>query len=117
MEPITREQMVAEFGEPGVQNPKIMDLIEMDSVSEKVVLVMIERRAWDGGLSSSSRSKRRSIATWVMSWMVIWPPTTPSMAASASGFVWTASRSLAARRSDSCAPRTMPFAPRASSSS
>jgi len=46
MEPMTREQMVAEFGEPGVQNPRIMDLIEMDPVSEKVVLVMIERRMW-----------------------------------------------------------------------
>ena len=46
MEPITREQMVAEFGEPGVQNPKIMDLIELDPASDKVVLVMIERRAW-----------------------------------------------------------------------
>jgi hypothetical protein len=49
MESITREQMVAEFGEPGVQNPKIMDLIELDSALDKVVLVMIERRAWDGG--------------------------------------------------------------------
>jgi hypothetical protein len=46
MEPMTREQMVAEFGEPGVQNPRIMDLIEMDPVSEKVVLVMIEQREW-----------------------------------------------------------------------
>ena len=49
MEPMTREQMIAEFGEPGVQNPKIMDLIEIDPVSDKVVLVMIERRAWGAG--------------------------------------------------------------------
>ena len=41
--------MVAEFGEPGVQNPKIVDLIEIDPVSDQVVLVMIERRAWDAG--------------------------------------------------------------------
>jgi hypothetical protein len=49
MEPMTREQMVAEFGEPGVENPKLMDLIELDPASDKVVLVMIERRAWGAG--------------------------------------------------------------------
>ena len=49
MESMTREQMIAEFGEPGVQNPRIMDLIEMDPVSEKVVLVMIEQREWGVG--------------------------------------------------------------------
>ena len=49
MEPMTREQMVAEFGEPGVENPKIMDLIEVDPASDKVVLVMIERRGWGAG--------------------------------------------------------------------
>ena len=46
MERMTREQMVAEFGEPGVENPKIMDLITVDPESGKVVLVMFERRAW-----------------------------------------------------------------------
>ena len=46
MEPMTREQMVAEFGEPGVENPKIMDLIEVDAASDKVVFAMIERRGW-----------------------------------------------------------------------
>jgi hypothetical protein len=46
MEPMTREQMVAEFGEPGVQNPKLVDLIEADPKADKVVLVMIEPRAW-----------------------------------------------------------------------
>ncbi len=44
-----REQMIAEFGEPGVQKPKIIDLIEIDPVSDKVVLVMIEHRAWGAG--------------------------------------------------------------------
>lgn len=44
---MTREQMVAEFGEPGVQNPMILDLVTTDAESGKVVLVMIERRAWD----------------------------------------------------------------------
>jgi hypothetical protein len=38
--------MVAEFGEPGVQNAKVIDLITLDAASDKVVLVMIERRAW-----------------------------------------------------------------------
>jgi hypothetical protein len=46
---MTREQMIAEFGEPGVQNPKIVDLIEIDPVPNTVVLVMIEHRAWGAG--------------------------------------------------------------------
>ena len=46
---MTREQMIAEFGEPGVQNPKIIDLIEIDPFSDKVVLVIIEHRAWGAG--------------------------------------------------------------------
>ncbi len=46
MERMTRQQMVAEFGEPGVQNPTVMDLITVDAVSDAVVLVMIERRGW-----------------------------------------------------------------------
>lgn len=46
MDPMTREQMVAEFGEPGVQNPMIVDLITWDSASARVVLAMIERRPW-----------------------------------------------------------------------
>jgi hypothetical protein len=46
MERMTREQMVAEFGEPGVENPMIMDLISADAASGKVVLAMFERRAW-----------------------------------------------------------------------
>lgn len=46
MERMTREQMVAEFGEPGVQNPAIIDLIAWDPASERVVLAMVERRPW-----------------------------------------------------------------------
>ena len=46
MERMTREQMVAEFGEPGVENPKLMDLITVDAPSGDVVLVMMERRRW-----------------------------------------------------------------------
>jgi hypothetical protein len=46
---MTREQMLAEFGAPGVQNPKVMDLITEDRASGKVVLVMVERRPWNGG--------------------------------------------------------------------
>lgn len=46
MERMTRKQMVAEFGEPGVENPAIIDLITLDPETDKVVLVMIERRPW-----------------------------------------------------------------------
>ena len=45
-ERMTREQMVAEFGEPGVQNPMIVDLIELDPATGRVVLAMFERRPW-----------------------------------------------------------------------
>ena len=38
--------MVAEFGDTGVQNPAIIDLITLDKASDTVVLVMLERRAW-----------------------------------------------------------------------
>jgi hypothetical protein len=41
-----REQMIAEFGEPGVQNPMILDLISVDPETDAVVLTMIERRPW-----------------------------------------------------------------------
>jgi hypothetical protein len=43
---MTRDQLVAEFGEPGVQNAKMIDLITLDAESDEVVLVMIERRPW-----------------------------------------------------------------------
>jgi len=46
VEKITREQMLSEFGAPGVENAKVVDLISVDSASGKVVLTMIERRAW-----------------------------------------------------------------------
>lgn len=46
MERLTREQMVTEFGEPGVENPMLLDLIAVDPATDKVVLTMIERRAW-----------------------------------------------------------------------
>jgi hypothetical protein len=39
--------MVAEFGEPGVENTKLMDLITVEPASGDVVLVMIERRRWE----------------------------------------------------------------------
>ena len=47
MEPMTREQMIAEFGEPGVQNATLMDLITLDVDTDKVILAMFERRPWD----------------------------------------------------------------------
>jgi hypothetical protein len=43
---MTREQMLSEFGGPGVENAKIVDMISVDPVTEKVVLTMIERRPW-----------------------------------------------------------------------
>ncbi len=46
---MTREQMVAEFGEPGVQNPAIVDRIAFEHTEGCVVLTMFERRAWNGG--------------------------------------------------------------------
>jgi hypothetical protein len=49
VEEMTREQWIAEFGEPSVENPAIVDLIEVDPASGQVVLVMIERREWDSG--------------------------------------------------------------------
>ena len=48
MERLTREQMVAEFGEPGVENATLMDLITVDPGSGRVVLAMFERRTWGG---------------------------------------------------------------------
>ena len=55
LEQITKDQMLAEFGEPGVQNPSIIDLIATDPASDSVVLVMIERRPWG---SSSQQFKQ-----------------------------------------------------------
>ena len=49
MEKMTREQWIAEFGEPSVENPSVVDLIELDPASGHVMLVMIERRKWNRG--------------------------------------------------------------------
>jgi hypothetical protein len=46
LDKLTREQMVAEFGDTGVQNPAIIDLITLEKATDTVVLVMIERRPW-----------------------------------------------------------------------
>jgi len=46
MERMTREQMVNEFGEPGVENAMLLDLIAVDPATDRVVLTMIERRTW-----------------------------------------------------------------------
>jgi len=46
LDKLTREQMVAEFGDTGVQNPMVIDLITLDKASDTVVLVMTERRPW-----------------------------------------------------------------------
>src|SRR5215471_3813078 len=46
VEKITQAEMLSEFGAPGVENAKVIDLISVDPASGKVVLTMIERRAW-----------------------------------------------------------------------
>ena len=46
VEKITQAQMLAEFGAPGVENPKVVDLMGVDPTSGKVLLTMFERRAW-----------------------------------------------------------------------
>jgi hypothetical protein len=46
LEQLTREQMIAEFGDTGVQNPAVIDLITLDQASQTVILVMTERRPW-----------------------------------------------------------------------
>jgi hypothetical protein len=46
VEKITREQMLSEFGAPGVENAKVIDLIGVDPATDKVVLTMVERRPW-----------------------------------------------------------------------
>lgn len=59
MEKMTREEWVAEFGEPSVENPNIVDLIEVDPESGHVVLVMIERRDWDNGPQQFSQIEEK----------------------------------------------------------
>lgn len=46
LESMTREQMVAEFGAPGVQNARIVDLITPDAERDRVILAMFENRPW-----------------------------------------------------------------------
>jgi len=46
VEQITKEQVLAEFGAPGVENPKVVDLIGVDPATGKIVLSMFERRRW-----------------------------------------------------------------------
>lgn len=38
--------MLSEFGGPGVENSKVIDLISVDAAADTVVLTMIERRPW-----------------------------------------------------------------------
>jgi hypothetical protein len=47
LDKLTREQMIAEFGDTGVQNAAVIDLITLDKDADTVVLVMTERRPWD----------------------------------------------------------------------
>jgi hypothetical protein len=46
MDKLTREEMVAQFGDTGVQNPMVIDLITLEKASDTVILVMTERRPW-----------------------------------------------------------------------
>jgi hypothetical protein len=47
-EELTREQLVREFGEPGVANPNVVDLIAPEPGGGPVVLVMRDARPWHG---------------------------------------------------------------------
>ncbi|MGQ0720253.1 MAG: DUF6572 domain-containing protein [Candidatus Eiseniibacteriota bacterium] len=44
MSRFSRDDMIREFGEPGVQNPRVVDLIRPDR--GRVHLVMVEHRPW-----------------------------------------------------------------------
>lgn len=46
MSEISREDLARRFGEPGVENPNIVDLITPGPGPERVTLVMTERRGW-----------------------------------------------------------------------
>ncbi len=46
MERSTREAIEGEFGQAGVQNPMMLDLIAHDPALDIVVLTMIEHRPW-----------------------------------------------------------------------
>jgi hypothetical protein len=43
---LSREDLVREFGEPGVANPNVIDLITPDPDGRRVFLVMMEPRGW-----------------------------------------------------------------------
>jgi len=47
MSGMSRDDLVRQFGEPGVENPDVVDLITPGPGPERVTLVMIERRGWD----------------------------------------------------------------------
>ena len=62
MEEMKKEAWVAEFGERSVENPNVvdlMDLIKVDPASGQVVLVMIERREWDNGPQQFSQIEEK----------------------------------------------------------
>jgi hypothetical protein len=56
---MTRQQMVQEFGEPGVENPTVLDLITVDPASGAVTLVMFERRPWGHGPGQFSQIEEK----------------------------------------------------------
>jgi hypothetical protein len=47
----TPEDFVREFGEPGVENPRLVDLVLPNETVQRVTLVMFERRPWTGGMT------------------------------------------------------------------
>jgi hypothetical protein len=60
--------MVAEFGETGVQNPAVIDLITVDKPSDTVILVMREARPW-GGSSAQTDLQLKQIEEKVNRYM------------------------------------------------
>jgi len=59
LDKLTRDQMVAEFGDTGVQNPTVIDLITLDRASDTVVLVMTERRRWGGAAQQTTQIEEK----------------------------------------------------------
>lgn len=47
----TPEDFAREFGEPGVENPRLVDLVLPDETVQRVTLVMFERRPWEAGMT------------------------------------------------------------------
>jgi hypothetical protein len=84
VEKITREQMLSESARRASRTPKVVDLIGVDPVSDKVVLTMIERRPWGADQRQFQQIEEKINRTWGTRWTASSPSTTRSTRASAS---------------------------------